>query len=66
MCMFCINCGACGKKISQELQEYNDSFKTCRRCGTELELGQLVCPNCHYSVLDAFEKPGEEQARSSR
>lgn len=59
MCMFCINCGACGKKIPQELQDYYRSFEVRSNCGANLKLGQLECPICHHSVLDNHDRTSE-------
>ncbi len=49
MCMFCINCGACGKPIDPALQEFRDSMSVCKECGAKLEPGEVVCEKCGWT-----------------
>ena len=66
MCLFCVNCGACGKEIPPELKAYHDSMRVCNECGATIPVGETVCPECGWSrASTATKSAGTASAAST-
>lgn len=63
MCLFCCNCGACGKPLPPEVESFYASYRTCRQCGALLGVGQVTCEKCGWSVSGSDQ--GDPSVRES-
>lgn len=50
MCLFCINCGSCGKPLPDALQKFYDSMRVCGACGAEIPVCEITCPACGWKL----------------
>ena len=46
MCLFCVNCGQCGKPLPPEVETARKAPLRCFACGSTVELGLSHCPTC--------------------
>lgn len=51
MCLFCMNCGQCGKPIPPDVEAVRKRPLKCFECGETVEWDLPRCPNCGKSSV---------------